>query len=69
MTYRELTRKLEALRCFYRRQGQGSHELWQNRSNGRITSIPRHGNRDLRTGTLHKIRRDLGISREDFDEA
>ena len=69
MTYRELTRKLEALRCFYRRQGQGSHELWQNRSNGRITSIPRHRNRDLRTETPHRIRMDLGISREDFDEA
>ena len=40
MTYRELTLKLEALGCFYRRQGQGSHELWQNRSNGRIASVP-----------------------------
>ena len=25
MTYRELIRKLEALGCFYRSQGQGSH--------------------------------------------
>ena len=69
MTYRELTRTLEALGCFYHRQGLGSHELWQNQSNGRITSIPRHCNGDLRTGTLHKVRRELGISREDFDEA
>ena len=69
MTYRELTRKLEALGCFYRRQGQGSHEIWQNPANGLQTTIPRHGNQDLRTGTLHKVRRDLGISRSEFDRA
>ena len=40
MTYRELTRKLEALGCFYRRRGQGSHELWHNRNNGRMATIP-----------------------------
>lgn len=69
MTYRELTRKLEGLGCFYRRQGQGSHEIWQNPANGSQTTIPRHGNQDLRTGTLHKIRRDLGLSRSQFDRA
>ena len=69
MTYRELTRKLEALGCSYRRPGQGSHEIWQNPANGMHTTIPRHRNQDLRTGTLHKIRRELGISRSDFDQA
>ncbi len=69
MTYRELRRKLEALGCFYRRPGQGSHEIWQNPANGLQTTIPRQGSQDLRTGTLHKIRRDLGISRSEFDRA
>ena len=43
--------------------------LWVNPANGRRTPIPRHGNRDLATGTLHRIRRNLGISRSDFDQA
>ena len=69
MTYRELRRKLERLECVFVRQGHGSHEIWRNPANGRQTIIPRHGNRDLATGTLHEIRRDLGISRRDFDQA
>ena len=67
MTYRELRGKLESLGCIYYRQADGSHEMWANPANGRRTPIPRHGNRDLATGTLHRIRRNLGISRSDFD--
>ena len=69
VTYRELRRKLERLGCVYVRQGHGSHEIWSNPANARQTTIPRHGNRDLATGTLHEIRRDLGIPRQDFDRA
>ena len=69
MTYRELRRKLEVPGCRFRRQADGFHEMWVNPANGRRAIIPRHGNRDLATGTLHQIRRDLGISRSDFDQA
>ena len=69
MTYRELRRKLEQPGCVFDRQASGSHEMWLNPSNGRETPIPRHGNRDLATGALHRIRRNLGISRSDFDQA
>lgn len=69
MTYRELRRKLERLGCRFDRQASGSHEIWLNPTNERETPIPRHGNRDLATGTLHRIRRNLGISRSDFDQA
>ena len=69
MTYRELRRKLESLGCKFQRQADGSHEIRVNPANGRRTPIPRHGNRDLATGTLHRIRRNLGISRLDFDQA
>ncbi len=69
MTYEELRRKLESLGCSFQRQGRGSHEIWLNPSNGLRTPIPRHGNRDLATGTLHRIRRNLDISRSDFDRA
>ena len=69
MTYRQLRRKLERLGCTFERQGSGSHEIWQNPANGRQTAIPRHGDRDLATGTLHQVRRNLGISRREFDRA
>ena len=69
MTYRELTRKLIRLGCAFDRQAGGSHEIWINLGNNRETTIPRHGNRDLATGTIHGIRRDLGIDRRDFDSA
>ncbi len=68
MTYRELRRKLETLGCRFQRNADGSHEMWVNPANGRRTPIPRHGNRDLATGTLHRIRRNLGISRTEFDQ-
>ena len=69
MTYRELRRKLVRLGCEFDRQASGSHELWINTTNGLESPVPRHGNRDLPTGTLHRIRRNLGISRSDFDRA
>ena len=69
MTYRELRSKLERLGCSFRRQAGGSHEMWLNPANNRHTTIARHANRDLATGTIHQIRRDLGISRSDFDQA
>ena len=69
MTYRELTRKLRRLGCVFDRQAGGSHEIWVNVTNNQETTVPRHANRDLATGTVHGIRRDLGISRQDFDLA
>ncbi len=67
MTYRELIKKLKRLGCAFDWQAGGSHEIWINLGNDRETTIPRHGNRDLATGTVHGIRRDLGIGRQDFD--
>ncbi len=69
MTYGELTRKLRRLGCAFERQAGGSHEIRVNPSNNQETTIPRHANRDLATGTVHGIRRDLGIARQEFDRA
>ena len=69
MTYDELRRKLERLGCRFQRQGRGSHEIWLNPANGRRTPIPRHRNRDLATGILYQIIRNLGIPRAEFDQA
>ncbi|MDE2842047.1 MAG: type II toxin-antitoxin system HicA family toxin [Chloroflexota bacterium] len=69
MTYGELRLKLENLGCRFQRQGRGSHEIWLNPANGQQSPVPRHGNLDLATGTLHQIRRNLGISRSDVYQA
>ncbi|MCY3657291.1 MAG: type II toxin-antitoxin system HicA family toxin [Chloroflexota bacterium] len=69
MRYRELTRKLRALGCEFDRQSRGSHEIWRNPSNGARTTIPNWGGRDLRTGTVRGILRDLRLDRRVFDRA
>ena len=69
MTCRKLTRKLRRLGCASERQAGGSHEIWGNPANNQETTIPRHANRDLATGTIHGIRRELGITGQEFDRA
>ena len=69
MTRRELTRKLRRLGCVFVRQARGSHEIWANDETGATSPIPRHGNRDLKPGTLLRIIRNLGISKRDLDKA
>ena len=69
MTYRELTRKLRRLGCEFERRAKGDHEIWINTSGHARTTIPNWGSRDLRAGTIGGILRDLGISREEFEDA
>ncbi len=61
MKYRELTRKLRQNGCEFLRYGKGSHTIWINPETGGKTTIPDWGSRDLSTGTLHKILRDLEV--------
>jgi predicted RNA binding protein YcfA (HicA-like mRNA interferase family) len=69
MKYGELTRKLHRLGIVFRRQAGGSHEVWRDPSKNRYTIIPRHASRDIPKGTLAKILKDLGLTREDLDRA
>ncbi len=66
MNYRQLTRRLRQLGCEFVRQGPGSHEIWWNPQTGQFTVIPRHGGRDIPTGTLRTILRQLGIDPKEF---
>jgi predicted RNA binding protein YcfA (HicA-like mRNA interferase family) len=61
MNYRQLTRRLRQLGCEFVRQAHGSYEVWWNPGNRRFTVIPRHGGRDLPSGTLRVILRQLDI--------
>jgi len=66
MKYRELAKRLRKLGCEYLRPGHGSHRIWWNPQNGRYTTIPDWGGRDLKPGTLRTILRDLGIDPQEF---
>ena len=51
------------------RQARGSHEIWANDKTGATSAIPRHGSKDLKPGTLSRIIKNLGISRDELDSA
>ena len=61
---KKLTKSLERIGFIVVRQ-TGSHLLLEH-TDGRITSVPIHGNKDLPPGTLRGILRDIEISAEDL---
>ena len=67
MRYRDLTRKLRRLGCELDRRAHGDHEIWIRSSTGGRTTIPNWGSRELKTGTVRAILRDLRITRQEFD--
>jgi mRNA interferase HicA len=70
MTYREVARKLSRLGCQEMpRKGPGSHRKWHNPATGRTTVVPDWGGKDLKTGTLHAVVRQLGLAWTDFENA
>jgi len=67
MTDREVTERLRALGCVeLPRRGDGSHRKWVNPNAQRATAIPDWGAKDLRTGTLRAIVKQLGLEWEEF---
>ncbi len=69
MKYAELTRKLRRLGCYLTRYGAGSHEMWRNPATGKQVPIPYHRSKEIGPELLSRILRQLGIDREDFDQA
>jgi len=70
MKYREVARKLRTLGCQeLPRKGTGSHRKWHNPATGGFTPVPDWGNKDLKTGTVRRIVRLLGLDWEDFKRA
>ncbi|MEK6981439.1 MAG: type II toxin-antitoxin system HicA family toxin [Candidatus Micrarchaeota archaeon] len=67
LSAREIIRILEKLGFEFMRQ-KGSHMFFRY-ADGRTTTIPNHPGEDIDRGLLNKIiRKDLGISREEFME-
>ena len=45
---------------------KGSHHFFLNEADGRTTSVPFHGSRDIGIGLLRQILKDIGWSAEEF---
>ena len=69
MTYGELTRRLRRLGVRYERHGRGSHEIWVNPASRSVALIPNHGSRELATGTVRSILKQLGLTEDDLRNA
>jgi mRNA interferase HicA len=70
LRYREVSRKLRALNCVeLPRRGGGSHRKWLNSSNNQATIVPDWGTKDLKSGTLQAIVRQLGLKWRDFQQS
>lgn len=61
---REVIARLERLGFIEVRQ-RGSHKQFRH-ADGRVTTVPVHGSRDLAPSLLRKICRDINMSPEDF---
>ena len=72
MRYREIDKKLRKLGCIeIKRKGGGSYRKWYNPSEVTIVvvAVPNWGSKDLKTGTLRSIVKDLGFEWDDFVNA
>ena len=44
----------------------GAHHIYARPDNPAILTVPVHGNRDLKRGTLRQVMRDAGLSEDDL---
>ena len=70
MRYREAARKLAAMGCIEIARGGGrAHRKWANAGRTLITILPDHGGKDLKSGTLRAVVKQLGLKGSDFIKA
>ncbi|PAY20547.1 hypothetical protein CKO51_05745 [Rhodopirellula sp. SM50] len=62
---REVIRKLKTF-GFEKDRQKGSHVVMRNDSTGRSVTIPDHGNKPIRKGTLNSILRQSGVDPDAF---
>ncbi|MEO8025410.1 MAG: type II toxin-antitoxin system HicA family toxin [Bryobacteraceae bacterium] len=60
-------RRVAAKLGFQRARQTGSHERWKHRD-GRATTIPVHGGREIGPPLFDRILRQLGIDEQQFDQ-
>ena len=70
MRYIEVVRKLKSFGCEeLPRRGGGSHRKWFHPKTGKATAVPDWGSKDLKTGTVRSVVRQLGIDWQDFEKS
>ena len=62
LTAKEVERYLKAAGYVYDHT-EGSHFIWKNTAKGHTVSVPHHGNRPLKQGTLLSIFNACGIEK------
>ncbi|BCX82743.1 hypothetical protein MIT9_P2329 [Methylomarinovum caldicuralii] len=67
-SYREVAARLKRFGFQFRRQAEGSHEIWFCPETGRYTTLPRHPG-TIPEGTLRAILKQAGISVDEFLKA
>lgn len=69
MKYREFSKKLRLLGCQeIPSRGKGSHRMWRNPNTNDSAVIPYPGRKDLKTGTMRSVIRQLGIEWTEFQQ-
>ena len=56
----ELTRKAKKKGCYVKRHG-AEHDIWIDPVTGNTARIPRHQSKEMATGTVQSIMKDLGL--------
>ena len=56
----ELVRYIKKQGCLLKRNGK-EHDIWINPNTGGKSSIPRHSSKEIPTGTVKSILKDLGL--------
>lgn len=62
LTTKQMIKIVEKLGFHLARQSGTSHAVYYNKQNGRRTTIPIHGNKDLKRKTIKSICNDINIS-------
>ncbi|MCL2405834.1 MAG: type II toxin-antitoxin system HicA family toxin [Defluviitaleaceae bacterium] len=60
MKVSELTNLAKKHGCYIKRHG-AEHDIWVNPKTGNTARIPRHPSKEIATGTMHNIIKDLGL--------
>ena len=68
MNYRKVAKIAKHLGFYLARTAKGSHEIWRRDSDGRQTTIPNHGPRDINKRTVKTIFSDLNISLRELEK-
>ena len=68
VTYRDASRVAKKLGFLFYRSGKGDHEIWRRPADGRYTTIPNWGSKNLKRKTIKSILEDFEISPEEFSK-